>query len=78
MFADDRGIFASLRDRKQLFSIMNGEIKQLCEWFKVNKLAINVTKTEYVLFYNGSLNLKIGDCPEKVTKQNNSWYVRVS
>ena len=67
MFADDGNILSSSRDMKELFSIMNGDIKQLCEWFKANKLALNVTKTDYMFLSkgnpkpNGTLNVKIGD-----------------
>ena len=67
LFADDGGVFASSRDIKELCSTMNGEVKQICEWFKVNKLALNVTKTDYMLFskstqqFNGTPDLKIED-----------------
>ena len=46
---------------------MKNDIKELCDWFRVNKLALNVKQTDYMLFSKGNLpyhvtqDLKIGD-----------------
>ena len=50
-----------------LFHTVNNELAILSEWFKVNKLLLNVSKINYVLFYPRTIqrptikyNLKIG------------------
>ena len=31
---------------------MNTELKNISEWFKANKLSLNISKTKYSLFYS--------------------------
>ena len=32
--------------------MLNGELANLCKWFAVNKLSLNLSKTNYMLFRN--------------------------
>ena len=45
-------IFADVthKDSNQVIRVMNWEFSKIFEWLKVNKLSLNVAKTNYVLF----------------------------
>ena len=45
MFADDTNLFYSHQNIKTLFRKVNCELEKICEWFRANKLSLNVTKT---------------------------------
>ena len=51
MFADDTNLFFSGKDTNLLFKSVNRELEHINEWFKANKLSLNIKKTNYILFY---------------------------
>jgi len=55
MLADDTNLFYSHRNIENLFSTMNIELENINEWFKANKLSLNVKKTKFILFYKKAL-----------------------
>ena len=54
MFADDTNLFYEYNDLKTLFSLVNQELQKINEWFKANKLSLNVEKIKYSLFHKPS------------------------
>ena len=52
LFADDSNIFLSHRDPRILVNTMNSELKSVHSWIQANKLSLNLTKTNYMLFSN--------------------------
>ena len=50
LFADDTNIFLSGKNLTEVCDIMTSELKKLDAWFKVNKLSLNVSKTNYMVF----------------------------
>ena len=50
MFADDTNLFISANNIKELFRIMNKELKSIQNWFNANKLSLNAGKTKYSFF----------------------------
>ena len=42
--------FYSHKDPNQLIRVINCELSKISEWLKVNKLSLNVAKTNYILF----------------------------
>ena len=50
MFADDTTVYLSGENLTELFSNMNHDLTQLNDWFRANKLSLNVSKTNYVIF----------------------------
>ncbi|XP_057302725.1 uncharacterized protein LOC130636892 [Hydractinia symbiolongicarpus] len=52
LFADDTNLFYSHTNIVDLFKTANQELAHINEWFKANKLSLNISKTKYVLFYN--------------------------
>ena len=52
LFADDTNLFYSSSNYKDLIDVVNIELGNLSEWFRTNKLSLNIAKTNYVLFGN--------------------------
>jgi hypothetical protein len=50
LFADDTNLFCSDYNIKDLVSTVNCELSKLCEWFRTNRLSLNIKKTNYILF----------------------------
>ena len=50
MFADDINLFYSHQNISSLFMTVNNELDKIGEWFKANKLSLNVKKTKYTFF----------------------------
>ena len=59
MFADDTNLFYSHQNIKTLFGTVNCELEKICEWFRANKLTLNVRKTNYTLFHKNSTKDKL-------------------
>ena len=49
-FADDTNILFSNKNPKLIAKILNKELKFVFEWLCVNRLSLNVTKTEFIIF----------------------------
>ena len=56
LFADDTNLFLHDSDPVKLFTRANNCMSQLCEWFKVNKLSLNLDKTCYSIFGSNHKN----------------------
>ena len=52
MFADDTNLFVSVYNIANLFEIVIEELRKVANWFKVNKLSLNISKTKYPLFHS--------------------------
>ena len=50
MFADDTNIFFKAKTPEALYEIVNTELTKISKWFKLNKLSLNIKKTNYILF----------------------------
>ena len=49
-FADDTNLLLSNKSLKKLTLNINHDLSCLCEWLRANKLALNVSKTEMIIF----------------------------
>ena len=49
VFADDTNVFASSCDPKNLETLINAELRKVKDWCDINKLSINLAKTNYVI-----------------------------
>ena len=56
LFADDTNLFYCDCDLDELIRKTNAELDKLHVWFAVNRLSLNVTKTNYIMFENRKLN----------------------
>ena len=50
LFADDTNIYYESTDLKELEKTVNEELKKLSLWLNINRLALNVDKTNFVIF----------------------------
>ena len=50
LFADDTNIYLESRDLQSLEKIMNKELEKLFEWLCINRLSLNISKTNFVIF----------------------------
>ena len=67
LFADDTNMLYADRHLKSLEETVNRELKNVCEWPHVNKLALNIKKSNFVIFrppqrsLNYEIKLKVTD-----------------
>ena len=54
LFADDTNLFFKHHDLNTLFKNINFEMSKIAVWSKINKLSINIKKTNYILFQRGN------------------------
>ena len=50
LFADDTNIFCSSDSISGSHDVLNSKLSKLSIWFKVNKLSLNLNKTNYMIF----------------------------
>src|SRR5678815_3385467 len=50
LFADDSNVFLSHSSYDKLIQLANEELSLAADWFKANKLSLNVSKTNYIIF----------------------------
>ena len=50
LFADDTNLFFSHKNLNTLKLTLNVELNKVTQWFKCNKLSLNLKKTNYMLF----------------------------
>ena len=71
LFADDTNIYFSGKNLSHLEATLNCELKSVAEWMKCNRLALSISKTNFIFFHssklkpNQSLRIKIDDTPIK-------------
>ena len=66
LFADDTNLFISHNDPVYLINTLNRELDKLSTWFTANRLSLNLSKTNFIVFkpwqkkqsfkYQGSIN----------------------
>jgi hypothetical protein len=56
IFADDTNIIFSHEDPLTLESLINKELNNISNWFKLNKLSLNIDKTNFMIFKNKHSN----------------------
>lgn len=67
LFADDTNVYFSSKNLSHLEATLNHEFKSVAEWMKCNRLALSISKTNFILFHssklkpNQSLRIKIDD-----------------
>ena len=73
LFADDTNLFYSHKRIDTLNQIVNVELEKIAIWFRINKLSLNLVKTNFMLFgrkkiHNHNLQISIdGSAVEKVS-----------
>jgi hypothetical protein len=57
LFADDTAGLKSGANLQQLIVDTNIELKKLAKWFRANKMAVNVSKTKFMIFKNKGVRI---------------------
>ena len=94
LFANDTNIYFESENLCQLEKVVNNELKHVKKWLYVNKLALNVDKTNLIIFHSRqrslskTVNIKIGKVHVKQAKyvkflgllldENLSWMYHLS
>ena len=52
MFADDTTLFFKHKELGVLYTTINVELVKISQWFKLNKLSLNIKKANYIVFQN--------------------------
>ena len=65
LFADDTTIYYSSNNLNNLISKITSDLENLTDWFRANKLSLNVTKTNFILFSNDTRSIA-----DKIIKLN--------
>ena len=52
LFADDTNIYLESDDPTKLEKNMNKELEKLHAWLCINRLSLNITKTNFVIFHS--------------------------
>ena len=74
LFADDTNIYFEAENLDKLQRIVNNELKKVKQWHDVNKLSLNIDKTNFIIFKSpqhsslGTVNIKIGNQPVKQSR----------
>ena len=50
LFADDTNIYLGSHDLQSLEKVMNKELEKLFEWLCINRLSLNISKTNFIIF----------------------------
>ena len=64
IFADDTSVFLSNKKFDQLLIETESTLKQLMEWFEANRLTLNTSKSNFIIFRTSQR--KINNMPEKI------------
>ena len=73
LFADDTNIYCEAENLDLLQRTVNNELKKVKIWLDVNKLSLNIDKTNFIIFKSPQhsssqiINVKIGNLPIKKT-----------
>ena len=68
LFADDTNIFYTNRDQRELEVVMNRELKKIFDYCVLNKLSVNMNKTNFMLITSSKekcINIKIHNIEQK-------------
>ena len=51
IFADDTNLFLSHNNPNELQNVLNAELQKVNTWFRCNKLSLNISKTNFIIFH---------------------------
>ena len=79
LFADDTNLLYEHENYETLCMNVNNELSKLNEWFSINKLSLNVKKTNFMVFGNKHMNeaLKIRINNEVIVKVSETKFLGI-
>jgi Reverse transcriptase (RNA-dependent DNA polymerase) len=61
LFADDTAGLTSGPDLKTVLKKANTELKKIATWFRANRMAVNVSKTKFIIFKPKGMRVELND-----------------
>jgi hypothetical protein len=62
LFADDTTCLSKGKILNDLLSYVNGELQKIALWFRSNKMAVNTSKTKFIVFRTHGKPININEC----------------
>jgi hypothetical protein len=62
LFADDTTCLAKGKVLSEITDYVNKELQKIANWFRSNKMAVNTSKTKYIVFRTHGKNVNPNDC----------------
>jgi hypothetical protein len=62
LFADDTTCLSKGKKLNELVTYVNSELYKIALWFKANKMAVNTSKTKYIIFRTQGKNINNAEC----------------
>ena len=77
LFADDTNLLCCDRDLNELVRMINGGLEQLQTWFSLNRLSLNISKTNYMIFGNRRIteDICVSINKEKINRINSTTFL---
>ena len=63
LFADDTSCLAEHNNLPDLINLVNTELQKIANWFRSNKMAVNISKTKFIIFRTKGKKIDISDTP---------------
>jgi hypothetical protein len=61
LFADDTSCLAEHKNLRELITYINSELRKLANWFCSNRMAVNVSKTNYIIFHKKGKQINLDE-----------------
>jgi Reverse transcriptase (RNA-dependent DNA polymerase) len=61
LFADDTACLIAGSNLKEILAKANIELQKIANWFRANKMAVNVSKMNYIIFKPRGAKIELGD-----------------
>jgi len=62
LFADDTTCLARNKNLRDLTIYVNSELQKIANWFRANKMAVNTSKTKFIVFRTHGKKINPADC----------------
>jgi hypothetical protein len=62
LFADDTTCLSKGKVLTELVTYVNFELQKIAQWYKANKMAVNTSKTKYIIFRTHGKKIYLKDC----------------
>ena len=63
LFADDTSCLAENKNLPDLIKFINVELQKVANWFRSNKMAVNISKTKFIIFRTKGKKIDLTDSP---------------
>jgi hypothetical protein len=61
LFADDTACTESHKNLTTLIDTVNTEVQKIANWFRANRMAVNISKTKYIIFHGKGKKVNLGN-----------------